>query len=111
MIFLHIFRRLKTQLSQQTAKTNELAHRLKDDEDQKVKNMFNKERLRAVRKIVGEDHRSHHMMNKTVSDPDISSFERENQYKRKPLSTVKSNNDVTSTPTPTPRRVRSPFTN
>ena len=102
-------RRLKSQLSKQTEKTNELAHRLKDDQDQKVKNIYDKERLRAVRKIVGEDHRSR-MMNKTVSDPDISSIERENQYKRKPLSSVKSNNDVTSTPTPTPRRV-SPFFN
>ena len=66
--------------------------------------MFHQERLRAVRKIVGEDTRSR-LMNKTVSDPDMSTIERENQFKRKPLSSARSNNDVSSTPTPTPRRV------
>ena len=45
------------------------------------------------------------LMNKTVSDPDMSTIERENQFKRKPLSSARSNNDVSSTPTPTPRRV------
>merc|ERR1719203_2789374 len=68
-----------------------------------MKNVFHQERLRAVRKIVGEDTRSR-LMNKTVSDPDMSTIERENQFKRKPLSTARSNNDVSSTPTPTPRR-------
>ena len=84
-----------------------MAQKLKSEEENKAKNMFHQERLRAVRKIVGEDTRSR-LMNKTVSDPDMSTIERENQFKRKPLSSARSNNDVSSTPTPTPRRV-SPF--
>jgi len=96
-------RKLKTQLSQQEAISNELAQKLKSEEENKAKNMFHQERLRAVRKIVGEDTRSR-LMNKTVSDPDMSTIERENQFKRKPLSSARSNNDVSSTPTPTPRR-------
>jgi len=91
-------KKLKTQLSQQEAINNELAQRLREEEEQRAKNIFNKERLRAVRKIVGEDR--NRLLNKTVSDPDMSTIERENQFKRKPLSTVKSNNDVSSTPTP-----------
>jgi len=96
-------RKLKTQLSQQEAISSELAQKLKSEEENKVKNMFHQERLRAVRKIVGEDTRSR-LMNKTVSDPDMSTIERENQFKRKPLSSARSNNDVSSTPMPTPRR-------
>merc|ERR1712080_243235 len=59
-------KKYQTQLSQQEAINNELALRLKDEEEQRVKNMFNKERLRAV----------------------------------PPLSSAKSSNDVSSTPTP-----------
>jgi len=91
-------KKLKTQLSQQEAINNELAQRLEDEKEQRVKNAFSQERLRAVRKIVGEDR--NRLLNKTVSDPDMSTIERENQFKRKPLSTVKSNNDVSATPTP-----------
>ncbi len=101
-------RKLKTQLSQQEALNSELAQRLKDEEDAKMKNLYDKAKLRAVRKLVSSDDSSRGVMNKTVSDPDMSSIDRENGYKlRRPLASARSNNDVSSTPVPTPRRVRS----
>lgn len=99
-------RKLKTQLSQQENLNNELAQRLKMEEEHKMKNLYDKAKLRAVRKLVSADESSR-LMNKTVSDPDVSSLERENQFKRKPLHSARSNNDVSSTPVPTPRRVSS----
>ena len=95
-------RKLKSQLSQQEALSNELANRLKEEEVAKYKNIEDKERLRAVRKIIGDS--SARAMNKTVSDPDMSTIERENQFKRKPLKSARSNNDI-GTPVATPRRV------
>merc|ERR1712029_330784 len=92
-------RKLKTQLSEQEDLNRELAEQLRNEGEQKAKHLFSQEKLRAVRKIVGEDKRSR-LMNKTVSDPDMSTIERENQFKRKPLSNARSNNDVSATPTP-----------
>ena len=98
-------RRLKTQLSQQEALTSELAQRLQDEQEDKKDSLYDKARLRAVRKLVNDGRGR--PLNKTISDPDVSTLERENQWNRKPLSSAKSNQDVSSkNPVPTPRRVR-----
>ena len=98
-------RKLQTQLSQEKQINNELALRLQDEEHEKNKNVYDKAKLRAVRKIVNDDNGK--LLNKTVSDPDVSSMERVTPWKRKPLTSARSNQDVGSTPVPTPRRVSS----
>ena len=104
-------RRLKTQLSQQEAITTELAQRLQEEKEEKNEILYDKAKLRAVRKLVNDD-KGQRALNKTVSDPDVSTLERgsENQWKRKPLSSAKSNQDVSRNPVPTPRRVSTYFT-
>ena len=96
-------RRLKTQLSQQEAITSELAQRLHEEKEEKNEILYDKAKLRAVRKLVNDD--KGRALNKTVSDPDVSTLERENQWKRKPLASARSNQDVSRNPVPTPRRV------
>lgn len=100
---LRAARKLKSQLSQQEAINNELTQRLMEEENAKAKSMYDKARLRAVRKLVSDD--GSKIINKTISDPDISTLDRETPYKRKPLSSARSNNDVSLAPVPTPRRV------
>merc|ERR1712029_477946 len=94
-------RRLKTQLSQQEALSSELAQRLQEEKDI----LYDKAKLRAVRQLVNVDGRGR-VMNKTISDPDVSvaTLDRENQWNREPLSSAKSNQDVSRNPIPTPRR-------
>jgi hypothetical protein len=60
--------------------------------------------IKSIEDVLDLHKKSINLMNKTVSDPDMSTIEGENQFKRKPLSSARSNNDVSSTPTPTPRR-------
>ena len=100
-------RRLKTQLSQQEALSSELAQRLQEEKEEKNDILYDKAKLRAVRRLVNVDGRGR-AMNKTISDPDVSvaTLDRENQWNRKPLSSAKSNQDVSRNPIPTPRRVR-----
>ena len=100
-------RRLKTQLSQQEALSSELAQRLQEEKEEKKDILYDKAKLRAVRQLVNVDGRGR-VMNKTISDPDVSvaTLDRENQWNRKPLSSAKSNQDVSRNPIPTPRRVR-----
>jgi len=86
-------RKLRSLKSQQEVLNNELAQRMQDEEDQKLQALYDKNKLRKITKVV---------LNKTVSDPDVSTLERD--WKRKPLTSAKSNQDVSMTPVPTPRR-------
>ena len=101
-LFYRQARKLKSQLNQHTAIKHDLEQKLKNEEAENNKNYFDQARLRAVRKIVASDNGK--LLNKTVSDPDVSSRGYGTPWKSKMIS-AKSNQDVASTPVPTPRRV------
>jgi kinesin family protein 23 len=96
-------RKLQSQLSEQEAINNDLAHKLLEEEAKKDRQMYDRARLRAVRSIVGDKNPA--LLNKTLSDPNMSTVGKENTpWKRKPMSSAKSNPNVTLTPAH-PRRV------
>ncbi len=83
---------------------SELALRLREEAERKAKLKQDQEKLKQVTKIIAGKH-----LNKTISDPDMTSSssgssDNRTPWKRKPLSSAKSNPDMT--PKPTPRRVR-----
>ena len=99
-------RKLRSQMSKQEVINSNLAQRLNHERKEKENRLHDQFKLRAVRKLVSDDTNSKVVMSKTISDPDVSTLERETRWNRKALLGAKSNLDVSKTPVPTPRRVR-----